>query len=177
MKQLPGLSFDFAGQEDVPALLAFRLRVDNEQAHRFGKARWSTTINESSVARGLKTGRVLMAHQDGELIGAVRMETRKPWAIDLSYFTPACRAVYLHDVIVEPRLQRRGIGRALIEEVKSVARQWPVDAVRADAFDGASGAGPFYGKCGFRNVGSKVYRGVPLVYYELQLTQSSRLVD
>lgn len=174
VKPVQGLTFRFADHEDVPELLALRLLIDSEHERRFGDARWSTTINENSVARGLKTGRVLMAIQAGKCVGAVRMETRKPWAIDLAYFTPAQRALYLHDVNVEPPLQGRGIGRALIEEVKSIAQQWPVGAIRLDAFDGASGAGPFYEKCGFRRVGSKVYRGVPLIYFELCLTTEKK---
>jgi hypothetical protein len=35
---------------------------------------------------------------------------------------------------------------------------------RVDAYDGPSGGGPFYKKCGFTEVGRTVYRGVPLVY-------------
>jgi len=38
--------------------------------------------------------------------------------------------------------------------------------VRLDAYDGPSGGGPFYAKCGFRELGRTVYRGVPLVYFE-----------
>ena len=38
-----------------------------------------------------------------------------------------------------------------------------------DAYDGAAGAGRFYAKCGFLEVGRKTYRGVPLVYFELML--------
>jgi GNAT superfamily N-acetyltransferase len=95
------------------------------------------------------------------------METKKPWAIDLSYFTPGCTAVYLHNVNVHPTLQRSGIGRQLMEHVKQVAKEWPVDAIRLDAYDGPSGGGPFYRKCGFKKLGNAVYRSVPLVYYEL----------
>jgi GNAT superfamily N-acetyltransferase len=95
------------------------------------------------------------------------METKKPWAVDLKYFTPRCKAVYLHDVNVEPKLQRSGIGRELLEQAKDIAREWPVDAIRVDAYDGPSGGGPFYAKCGFTEVGRAVYRSVPLVYYEL----------
>ena len=79
--------------------------------------------------------------------------------------TPVGKAVYLHDVNVDPRLQRTGIGRQLIERAKTVARDWPVDAIRLDAFDGRSGA-TFYAKCGFTEVGRAVYRGVPLIYFE-----------
>jgi GNAT superfamily N-acetyltransferase len=99
----------------------------------------------------------------------VRMETKKPWAIDLQYFTPVGKAVYLHDVNVLPELQRGGAGRRLMERVESAAREWPVDAIRVDTYDGDAGAGPFYAKCGFAEVRRAVYRSVPLACYELVL--------
>jgi GNAT superfamily N-acetyltransferase len=160
------ISFQFAIEADIAALLKLRLAVDADQARRFGDDRWWTTISEKSVARGLKSSRVLVARRRGLIIGALRMETKKPWAIDLRYFTPVRRAVYLHDVNVEPGLQRSGIGRKLVARAKTVARKWLVDAIRLDAYDGAAGGGPFYKKCGFTEVGRTVYRGVPLVYFE-----------
>jgi hypothetical protein len=36
-------------------------------------------------------------------------------------------------------------------------------------FDGEAGAGAFYAKCGFREVGRVVYRNVPLIYFEMLL--------
>jgi GNAT superfamily N-acetyltransferase len=167
------LSFRFATESDIPALLKLRLAVDADQARRFGEDRWSTTINEKSVARGLKSSRVLLATRHGRIIGTLRMATKKPWAIDLRYFTPVLKAVYLHDVDVDPLRQRSGIGRQLIERAKVVAREWPVGAIRLDAYDGSSGGGPFYRKCGFTEVGRAVYRGVPLVYFECVLPTGS----
>jgi GNAT superfamily N-acetyltransferase len=152
------LSFRFADERDVPAVLALRLAIDADQERRFG-----------DVARGLKSSRTLLALRRDRLIGALRMETKKPWAIDLKHFTPVPKAVYLHDVNVDPRLQRAGFGRQLLERTKQAAREWPVDAIRLDAYDGPSGGGPFYAKCGFTEVGRAVYRGVPLVYYDLVL--------
>ena len=89
---------------------------------------------------------------------------------------PYAKAAYLHDVDVEPRLQRSGVGRQLIERAKDVARGWPVGAIRLDAYDGHSGGGPFYGKCGFTEVGRAVYRGVPLVYFEFVLRINNRSI-
>jgi len=160
------LSFGFASENDIPALLRLRLAVDADQARHFGADRWTTTINEKSVTRALNTSRVLIARQHRRIVGTLRMETKKPWAIDLSYFTPVAQAVYLHDVNVDPQLQRSGVGRQLIERAKVVARESLVDAIRLDAYDGASGGGPFYAKCGFAEVGRAVYRRVPLVYFE-----------
>jgi GNAT superfamily N-acetyltransferase len=67
---------------------------------------------------------------------------------------------------VDPAYQRRGVGRALLREALAVARGWPADAVRLDAYDAAAGAGPFYAACGFREVGRAAYRGVRLIYFE-----------
>lgn len=167
------VSFRFATTADIPALLKLRLAVDADQARRFGNDRWSTTITEQSVARGLKSSRVVVARWHGRIIGTLRMETKKPWAIDLRYFTPVATAVYLHDVDVAPRVQGSGVGRQLIERAKAVAREWPVEAIRLDAYDGSSGGGAFYRKCGFTEVGRAVYRGVPLVYFEFVLPSGS----
>ena len=164
------LSFRFATDEDIPGLVTLQVAVNADQERRFGRDRWSTTITERSVARGLRSSRVLIAMRQGGIAGEIRMQTKKPWAIDLGYFTPVARAVYLHDVHVDPRLQRSGIGRQLFERAKAAAREWPADAIRLDAYDGPSGGGPFYRKCGFTEVGRAVYRGVPLAYFEFVLT-------
>jgi len=38
-----------------------------------------------------------------------------------------------------------------------------------DAYDTAAGAGEFYRKCGFEEVGRVIYRGTPLIYYQMLL--------
>jgi hypothetical protein len=60
-----------------------RPHVDADQARRFGTHRWSTTISAKSVARGLKSSRVLIARLRGRLVGSAKMETKKSWALDL----------------------------------------------------------------------------------------------
>ena len=57
----------------------------------------------------------------------------------------------------------------MLDEAKEIARAWPGDAIRLDAYDAAAGAGEFYAKCGFREVGRATYRGTPLIYFELML--------
>jgi predicted N-acetyltransferase YhbS len=166
---MSALSFRLATEADIEALLKLQLAIDADQAERFGGDRYTTTISDKSVARSLKASRTLVAMRRGQIVGTVRMETKKPWAIDLSYFTPVSQAVYLHNVDVHPELQRSGIGRQLLDRTKTMAKDWPVDAIRLDAYDGASGAAPFYKKCGFKKLGHTVYRGVPIVYFELVL--------
>jgi GNAT superfamily N-acetyltransferase len=85
-------------------------------------------------------------------------------------FHECSAALYVHDLAVAPGAQRSGVGRLLMEVARVVARSWPADAIRLDAYDHAVGAGEFYVKCGFKEVGRVTYRGVPLVYFELLLS-------
>jgi GNAT superfamily N-acetyltransferase len=70
---------------------------------------------------------------------------------------------------VHPELQRRGVGRLLLKEAEALARAWPADAIRLDAFDAEAGAGAFYAKCGYHEVARVTYKQNPLVYFELGL--------
>jgi len=78
------------------------------------------------------------------------------------------RPLYLTSIAVAPTCHRQGIGRQCLAEVARLARQWLADAVVLDAFHHpAAGAGEFYLKCGYREVGRVSYRHVPLIYFEM----------
>ena len=87
-----------------------------------------------------------------------------------SWMLSTCkRPLYLTGMAVRPDFQRRGLGRRCVDEAIRIARDWPADAIRLDAYDADAGAGLFYHKCGFTETGRKTYRSVPLTYYELGL--------
>jgi GNAT superfamily N-acetyltransferase len=109
---------------------------------------------------------VIIMLDNGGLVGTLRLATRKPWAIDPSYFTVVDRPLYLTDMAVAPGAQRIGVGRELLEHAMDAARQWPAHCIRLDAYDAPAGAGGFYARCGFREVGRVVYRKTPLIYFE-----------
>ena len=67
---------------------------------------------------------------------------------------------------MRPAVQRQGIGRRLLAEAIAVAKVWPADAIRLDAYDAPAGGGDFYSKCDFKQVGRHSYRGTPLIYFE-----------
>jgi ribosomal protein S18 acetylase RimI-like enzyme len=59
----------------------------------------------------------------GKTIAAtLELPTKKPWAIELSYFTPVKTTLYLTDMAVIPAMQRQGIGRMLLDEAVKQAR-------------------------------------------------------
>ncbi len=106
---------------------------------------------------------------DGWIMAALRLATKKPWAIDTKYFSLAKMPLYLTGMAVHPDCQRKGLGRLLLKEAEVIAQSWPADTIRLDAFESNAGAGPFYAKCGYREVARVAYKGNPLVYFELML--------
>jgi GNAT superfamily N-acetyltransferase len=111
----------------------------------------------------------MVARNSSGIVGTLQLQTKKPWAIDVSYFTAVKKALYLTGMAVALTHQKKGIGRLLLDEAIKQARSWPADAVRLDAYDHAAGAGDFYAKCGFREVGRVTYRQSPLIYFEMVL--------
>lgn len=163
------LSINAATIDDARAIAALQTRVAEDLTRQHGQGHWSTPVTEQHVARAIASSTVLVGRDAGVIVGTLRLVTKKPWAIDTAYFASVQRPLYLLSMAVEPALQRMGIGRRLLEEARVVATDWPADAIRLDAYDNPAGAGPFYAKCGYRQVGRVTYRRVPLRYFELLL--------
>lgn len=159
--------FGDAIADDIEAIAALHVRTARMLGEEFGEGPWARplTVRRLDVVPGRASIRV--GRREGAIVCALRLQTKKPWAIDVSYFTPALRPLYLVNMVVAPSSQRRGIGRAALEDAREVARQWPAQAIRLDAWGAAAGAGPFYERCGYVRRGYAIYRGTPLVYYEL----------
>jgi GNAT superfamily N-acetyltransferase len=165
--------FATATNIDAAELAALHTAVAEDLTARFGPGFWSSPTSERAVLAHMrlpKFSRILIAHSKGRIVGTLRLATKKPWAIDTSYFTPARKPLYLTGMAVLPELQRRGVGSLLLREAASIARSWPADAIRLDAFDAEAGAGAFYAKCGFREVARVIYKNDPLIYFELILS-------
>lgn len=163
------VSVELAGTHHAGAITALRRSTSEHLTLQYGRGHWSSCPTEPSVVRDIETSRVLVARKGNAIVGTLCLGTKKPWAIDLKYFTSVPRAVYLHSMAVTPNHQRCGIGRRLLVEAGAIARAWPSHAIRLDAYDADAGAGGFYAKCGFREVGKAAYRNTPLVYYEMLL--------
>lgn len=163
------LSFAIATERDVGAIARLKNAAAERLTRDFGPGHWSGQTSEASVLHVLKTTRTYVARTRAAIVGTLRLANRKPWAIDPRYFAQVKKPIYLVDMAVAPGHQRKGIGRQLLEHAVQAARAWTAEAIRLDAYDADAGAGPFYAKCGYREVGRVSYRGTPLIYYELLL--------
>jgi len=152
---------------DVADLVALRTAVNEHLAKEHGRGYWLSRPTEKGALFGMRIAKVYVARHGKKLVATLTLSTRKPWAIDAKYFTKSERPLYLTNMAVEPGRQRRGLGRSCIEEARRIAARWPGDAIRLDAYDAAAGAGEFYRKCGFREVGRATYRSAPLIYFEM----------
>jgi GNAT superfamily N-acetyltransferase len=161
---------ELAAPDDAVAIAVVRNAAADALTREFGQGHWSGQTSERGVRAGMaKHSKVYVARRRGTIVATLLLQTKKPWAIDTAYFTPCKKPLYLMAMAVDPKLQGTGLGRACMDGARIATADWPADAIRLDAYDAEAGAGGFYAKCGFREVGRVVYRTVPLVYYELVL--------
>jgi GNAT superfamily N-acetyltransferase len=163
------LTFEFASVAEAGALAALHAAVADHLTSIHGQGPWSSRNSQEGVLATIRTSTVFVARQGVELVATLRLATNKPSAIDPSYFTACRKPLYLHDVAVLPARQRQGIGRRCLEEAQEAARTWAADAIRLDAYAAAGGAGDFYSRCGYTEVGRASYRNTQLIYYQLLL--------
>jgi len=163
------VTLDEATPEDAAAIARLRNDVADRLTRHHGKGHWSYASSEYGILSCMKRSRVYVAWHDGRIIATLTLQTKKPWAIDRSYFTDVKTPVYLLSMAVDVESQGQGIGRQCVEQARAIAERWPADAIFLDAYDANAGAGEFYRKCGFEEVGRVTYRGTPLIYFQLLL--------
>lgn len=159
-----------AATPDAAAEIArLRNEVADRLTRRHGLGHWSNLSTENGIRSTMQRSRVYVARHDGRIVATLTLQTKKPWAIDRRYFADVRRPLYLLSMAVAADLQRQGIGRQCLAAARAIAREWPADAIFLDAYDAEAGAGEFYRKCGFEEVGRASYRGTPLIYYQMLL--------
>jgi ribosomal protein S18 acetylase RimI-like enzyme len=94
-----------------------------------------------------------VAELDSELLGYCSATIRSSPSIPL--FQPR-RFVYVNEVVVQPDSRMGGVGRALIADLKELARQDGVEEIELDVSHFNSGAKAFFKRQGFELLREKV---------------------
>jgi len=163
------VTLEVATPDDAAQIARLRNEVADRLTREHGTGHWSHESTETGVRSCMRRSRVYAAWHDRRIVATLMLQTTKPWAIDRRYFAEVRRPLYLLSMAVAADLHGQGIGRQCLDEARAIARRWPADAICLDAYDAKAGAGEFYRKCGYQEVGRAVYRGTPLIYYQLLL--------
>jgi GNAT superfamily N-acetyltransferase len=166
MSRSTEFTFRPATTDDASSLAVLHTAVAEHLTKLHGHGPWSSKTSEKCVLLAMRRSHIFVARLGLEIVGTLCLTTRKPWAIDLSYFSPCRKPVYLIAMAITPVRQRQGIGRRCMKEAERIAKALPADALRLDAYDAKAGAGGFYAKCGLVERGRVSYRGAPLIYFE-----------
>ena len=163
------IQLQLANDDDAPGLVRLREAVNARLMKEFGPGFWCRALSERGALSTVRQAQVYVARHRGEIMATLALTTRRPWAINLSYFEPRERPFYLTNMAVHPEFQRQGVGCEALQEARRIALAGGADAIRLDAYNVPAGAGPFYAKCGYTEIARTEYRGAPLIYYEMKL--------
>ncbi len=81
---------------DAAAIAALRTAVAEHLTRQHGRGPWSSKVSEKGVLYALRMSRVFVARDGAEILATLRLATKKPWAIDTSYFVRDRAFVGIH---------------------------------------------------------------------------------
>jgi len=119
------LKFRDATLDDVPVIAALHNAAAGALTARFGVGHWSTLGSERSAALAQRHARVRVGREGKRILTVLRLATKKPWAIDVSYFTPVKRPLYLTGMAVAVTHHGQGLGRLALDDAALSLRVGP----------------------------------------------------
>ena len=146
----PSITIRAATDDDVPALrrlvnAAYRVLGD------MGLNFTGVTQDETTTRERMKDHEVYVAELDGRLMGTVSLQARRP-ADGLPH-------LYVHQLAVDPSLQRQGLGSRLTALAEARAAELGLRAVRLDTAIPAEHLVRWYAKRGYVPVDERQWRG------------------
>src|SRR5271170_1635184 len=89
------LSFQQANAGDAAELAALHTSVADHLTEKHGQGAWSSKASEKGLLFAMRVSKVFVAREGSEIVGTLRLATKKPWAIDTSYFATCRKPLYL----------------------------------------------------------------------------------
>src|SRR5262249_31075635 len=99
------MSFEPASLDDAEALAALHTAVAEDLTRHHGRGPWSSRTSERGVLYAMRTSKVFVIRADSDLVATLRLTTKKPWAINTTYFSACRRPLYLLAMAVTPTRQ------------------------------------------------------------------------
>ena len=109
------MRFALATREHADEIAKLRTAAGAALARKHGPGHWAGISTDAGVMRDIRAAHVLVGIARRKIVGTLTLQKKKPWAIDVSYFTTVPRAIYLINMAVLPRRWGKGIGRALLD--------------------------------------------------------------
>src|SRR5689334_17891714 len=109
------MKLEKARVSDATTIAALRTAANQDLTERFGIGHWSGHVTERWVRFRMRNEQVYVMRRQRKVVATLVLATKKPWSINRAYFTPVKRPIYLIEMAVAPRLQRKGVGRLCLK--------------------------------------------------------------
>lgn len=168
------LKLQLAEMEDAESVAALRNAASDDLTFKLGKGWWTSHTTTAVALHDLRNAELHVVLHRGEIIASLVLAKQPSRTLDAKYFSGIKRPSFLSSLTVAPELQRQGYGRACLAEAAKLARRAKAGAIFADIFDHPNaGPGPFFVKCGYREIARGKHRDATSICYQLPLGEAS----
>lgn len=167
-------SFEVARLEHAIAISEMRAAAGNALTASLGPGNWAGSSLVPSIKERIRLAdptlhrsTLFVAVEDGRAVASVALSTFAPGFWKKSYWSePKAQGLGVFALVVHPDVQRRGLGRYVMDETEALAGSRNIPFVRLDAFAVNPFSNAFYGALGYDRRIEIDLRGTGLVLYE-----------
>src|SRR5215471_8422159 len=95
-------TLELATSSEATAIAFLRNSVSDELTRAHGRGPWSAHVTERGVLYVMRQSKLFVARDQTGIIATFQLATKKPWAIDVKYFSPCRKPLYLLAMAVAP---------------------------------------------------------------------------
>ena len=126
-----------AEEKDIKELGILYDRIIDQQEHCPTSPKWTKGVypTEKSIGEEVRKGEVLLAEENGRIVGAIiRNHVKAPGYDDVPWQIGASddEVFFIHTLGIDPECQKKGIGSALVKAVEAEGKSAGMKAVRLD---------------------------------------------
>ncbi len=145
-------------KEDIKAVGEFYDRVVQYLCEHINYPKWvyKEYPSEDSVREMTEAGSQFVCVEQDRIVGAFVLNDDPQGAYENAVWSrqlPKGRYMVCHTLATEPSIQRKGIGRQIVEYCIDYAKKYGFDAIRLDVVPDNTPAKKLYEKCGFTYIG------------------------
>jgi GNAT superfamily N-acetyltransferase len=162
------LKLILAESQDAEAIASLRNAVTDELTFNHGKGPWTVHHKTADVLADLRNAKLYVALRRDEVIASVTLSAKPTTAGKTPLKSAEKKPLYLTSICIAPEYQRRGYGRACIDEAIRLAKRAKADGIIATTYSTLeTSIGEFYLRCGFKASVPSGDHSASLRHYEL----------
>lgn len=150
---------------DLPDIMGM-VQETVAEMHSYGNWQWDDAYPcDTDFINDIDRGDLYVAERNGTVAGFVCINRIEPAEYKEVPWSKAELALVIHRMVVGEKFRRQKVGSELVNYAEELARRQQVSYLKTDTYSLNTKAQSIFEKCGYRFIGTMIFRGLDKPFY------------